>query len=644
MKKINLMILALLWISSSAQQFEWAKRGGLWAYDYGNGIASDNAGNVYIAGKYEQNANFSGVILPCQGNHDNYVAKYSPSGALTWIRTSGGYTGDYATCVATDSKFVYTAGEIEGTNNKITFVGSPITLTCLASNDIFLAKYDLNGNLIWARRAGGYDSEKALGISYDAAGNVYICGVFISSATFGGNTTVSSRGERDAFVAKYDANGNFLWVRSMGSPGRDEAKAIKCDAAGNVYVCGKYKNNCNFSGQMLYAPNGYVNAFVAKYSTNGTLQWVKTGGGNYDDVAWGITLDNYGKVFIAGEFNASAKFSGVDIYTTGSADVFVACYTGAGTIQWVKKAGGSLEDRARGIGTDGNNLFITGQFGGTAYFGNTIRYAADKSDIFMAALSNNGTFLWANSVGGPADKPEDLGFESGIAICAGPSGNVYATGSTLDGGSFGSTYISPFTRTDVFVTKLKHGVQARENDEPPLASEELAFTGENQKKDVALNWIYSASEEKDIILEKSEASDDFVALQNYWSGETKTRTNFAYTDTRSNTANPVKYRLRLIDKDGATSFSRVLSIDAAADETGIKIFPNPAQTNLTILTGTGNEKLQVSVLDMSGREIWKEEVQNGCCKLDVSPWTPGMYVVIVRNNEAILARQKVLKE
>ncbi|MFN6037184.1 MAG: SBBP repeat-containing protein, partial [Bacteroidota bacterium] len=111
-----------------AQQFSWAKKGGLWAYDYGYGVANDSYGNLYVAGKYEMNANFSGVVLPCQGNHDIFLAQYSPSGNLNWIRTAGGYTGDYATCVSVDkNNFVYTAGEIEGTNALIKFQGSPIT-------------------------------------------------------------------------------------------------------------------------------------------------------------------------------------------------------------------------------------------------------------------------------------------------------------------------------------------------------------------------------------------------------------------------------------------------------------------------------------------------------------------------------------
>ncbi len=465
MKKLYVLFAACSSLLAQAQNFDWAKREGLWAYDYGYGITTDNSGNVYVAGKYEEvNANFSGTLIPCAGNHDSYLAKYTPSGALSWIRTSGGITGDYATGVVTDgSNYVYIAGEIEGQNETIYFPGSSITLVCEGLNDIFLAKYDLSGTLQWARRAGGIDYEKALAITYDPAGNVYICGFYRGQATFGGTTVVNNAGNNDIFVAKYDASGTFLWVQNAGGSGRDEPKSMVCDAAGNVYICGLYSSGCAFGSTTLNTTGtlGFYDAFIAKYSPTGSLTWVKTAGGDYDDVAWSITMDNAGKLFIAGEFNGYATFDALSLTTSGNTQAFVARYNNAGNAEWAIQAGGTnstaannLVTRARGIGTDGNNLYITGQFGATATFGGYTLTAVDSSDIFFAGLTNSGNFLAASAVGGPADAFEDLGYESGNAICADASGNVYATGSLLDGGVFGSTTYGAYSRTDVFVTKI----------------------------------------------------------------------------------------------------------------------------------------------------------------------------------------------
>ncbi len=462
MKKVySLLLFCLVVINVNAQTFDWAKREGLWAYDYGYGITTDNAGNVYVAGKYEEvNANFSGTLIPCEGNHDIFLAQYSQGGNLNWIRTAGGISGDYALAITCDGDSnIYIAGEIESPagGDTIWFKGSSTTLVCKGANDIFLAKYDLNGNLLWAKSAGGYNYEKALGITHDQFGNLYVCGLFRGAATFGGTTIINSSGDNDIFLAKYDVNGNFKWVRKAGSSDRDEAKSVMCDAAGNIYICGMYSDNCVFGSQTLSSPNGFLDAFIAKYAPDGTLKWVETAGGLYDDVAWGLTIDNAGKIYITGEFNASLSFGSIPLYTTGNSDVFVACYDSSGTAHWAKNAGGNLIDRARGIGCDGTNLFITGQFAMSASFGSHTVSGVDSSEIFMAKLDNVGNFLWALDVDGVPDSVETLGYESGITICATPSGNVYASGALLDGGTFGSTSYGEFGRTDVFVTKISQG-------------------------------------------------------------------------------------------------------------------------------------------------------------------------------------------
>jgi hypothetical protein len=384
------------------------------------------------------------------------VAKYSSTGALTWIHTAGGNLGDYGHAISCDgTNYVYVAGEIEGVNNLITFPGSSITLTSVGDNDIFVAKYDLDGNLLWATSAGGYYNEKALGVTQDAAGNVYICGEYEDSCKFNASTMITGAGVLDIFVAKYDANGIFQWVRTAGSPGRDEAQAIKCDAAGNVYISGFYSNGM-VAGSNTYSTSSgvYYDVFLAKYDTNGNLQWMQTEGGDYDDVGWSVTMDNNGLIYISGEFNAAAYFGSTQLITSGNADVFVACYNNAGVIQWAKRAGGPLNDRARGIGTDGTNLYITGQFGGTAMFDAASITSADSSDVFFASMTNSGSFTGAASIGGPADGPESLGYESGTAITAKDPNTIYSTGALLDGGMCGTFSLTPYTRTDVFVTKI----------------------------------------------------------------------------------------------------------------------------------------------------------------------------------------------
>jgi hypothetical protein len=304
-----------------------------------------------------------------------------------------------------------------------------------------------------------------LGVSYDASGNVYICGQYKDAITFNGTTTLphnGAPGETDIFIAKYDASGNFIWAKNAGGPGRDEALSIMCNSAGEIIVCGLYSDGAVFGSNAPLStpttPSGhYMDGFVAKYASDGSLVWVETISGDYDDVAWSLSIDNSNKIYVTGEFNAYVNFGATALPAT-QGDVFVACYDNGGTNLWAVKAGGPNVDRARGISTDGNKIYITGQFGAspagsTATFGPATLTAVDSSDIFIAGLDMGGNFMWAKAISGAADAPEYLGYESGNAVL--PDGNkLYITGALLNGGTFGSFSLTGYDHTDMFLAKL----------------------------------------------------------------------------------------------------------------------------------------------------------------------------------------------
>ncbi|MFN6040075.1 MAG: SBBP repeat-containing protein, partial [Bacteroidota bacterium] len=456
LKFILITLFALCNTKYYTQVFDWGKIEGLWAYDYGYGTTVDNNGNIYVTGKYEQQANFSGTIINNRGNHDVFLSKYDPNGNLIWIKTAGGALGDYGTSLSCDgNSYVYLAGEMEGYGIPISFDNSNITFNTVGDNDMFFAKYDLSGNLIWAKHAGAYKNDKALGITYDKLGNVIICGLFVDTTIFEGNNYLFGKGDKDIFIAKFDSSGNYLWGKSAGSPHRDEAKSVICDTAGNIYVTGMFSDTVDFGGINLISANGYFDMFIAKYDPSGNLIWVKQGSSDYDEVGWGITITNDEKIVVTGEFNAYALFENQALTTTGMSDVFIAAYNNNGTLAWLNSAGGPLIERARAIGTDGNHIYITGQFGGTCNFGNNQLIASDSSDVFITALDNNGNFIWSTRISGIQDSTENLGYESGNSICAfAGDGSVYATGAVLDGGTFDQSNINGYKRTDIFICKI----------------------------------------------------------------------------------------------------------------------------------------------------------------------------------------------
>lgn len=449
MRRIFTLIgLVSLFISAHAQDFVWAKAGGLWAYDYGYGICTDAQGNVYVAGKYEMDARFDNVTVTCAGNHDAFVAKFNPQGEMQWIRTAGGPGGDYARAIACDAAGnVYVAGEIDGD----AMFGSLQVTGHAGADDAFVAKYSTNGDLIWAKGYGGYNREDARGIAVDATGNIYITGVYRGVAYFG-SYTLNGTDIDDVFVARLDQQGNVSWVLGMGGPEDEACRGIAVDKAGNIYITGGFKGTAHFGATMLETKTaGYRDTYVAKLNAGGAVVWAKSAGGEWDDVGWSIAADET-DVYVTGEFVQMAQFSPLLVTGQGNGDVFVAKYSAnSGNTLWVKCFGGANEDRGRGIATDGSNVYITGQYAGTVTHGQHTLASADHSDIFAASFSSStGEAGWAVSVKGAAEPIDDMGFESGTSIAV-HNGYPYVTGAYLGGETFGWIYLEPWTRTDMFI-------------------------------------------------------------------------------------------------------------------------------------------------------------------------------------------------
>ncbi|MES2139699.1 MAG: T9SS type A sorting domain-containing protein [Bacteroidota bacterium] len=449
---ILVAIFLLVVKNTNAQNFQWAARAGSYAFDLGYGIGTDNAGNIYIAGKYELNANFGGTIVGCAGNHDIYIAKYNPLGVFQWVRTAGGPIGDYAHSLAVDGEGnSYLAGEFE----KTAMFGS-VALTSRGGNDIFVAKYNTNGDFQWTKSiGGGGGSDRGLGIS-ESNGNVYVTGDFQGTGYFPGNI-LPSTGGLDIFVAKYNSAGDFQWIKKAGGTGNDEGYAVSCDQTGNAYVTGYFSGTANFSGTSI-ASQGANDIFIAKYNPAGAVLWVKRAGGTASDYGMGIKVDNYNNVFLTGGFRLTSTFGSISLKAIGGdADIFIARYTASGDCVWANKAGGNINDYGRAIALDASsNCYITGNFGLSAAFGTTTITGVDSAEIYFASYDASGNFRWVLQAGGMVDVSDpDRFIEMGLSIATDLSGNVVASGAYRSSSAFGGATLNPWgNHTDVYITKI----------------------------------------------------------------------------------------------------------------------------------------------------------------------------------------------
>jgi hypothetical protein len=307
--------------------FQWAIRGGGVGDDAGQAITTDASGNVYIAGYLTGTATFDmssvagtiSVTGTAGGNNDAFVAKYSATGVVAWVKSGGGSGADRANKVTTDaSGNVYIAGYF---NNTATFAAtpSPISLTSAGSADAFTAKYDVNGNILWAKRAGGAGDESFLiqAIAADASGNVFITGAYSGTLTVAPLAAITSAGGLDIVLLKYNSSGVEQWIKSAGGSGSDYGSGIAADALGAVFVTGRFSGTGFFGTLPSINSAGSEDAFLIKYDSSGGDQWVQKAGGAGSDYGRVVFIAPTGAVFTLGRFVPTAQFATQSL-TTGN--------------------------------------------------------------------------------------------------------------------------------------------------------------------------------------------------------------------------------------------------------------------------------------------------------------------------------------
>ncbi|MEA5579222.1 SBBP repeat-containing protein, partial [Anabaena sp. UHCC 0451] len=356
----------------AASNNPWPVQFGTSGQEQNSGVSNDSSGSIFAAG-FTTGA-FTGNTNA--GNPDGYITKYNPDGSQAWIKQFGTSGTDYAFGTGNDSAGnVYSAGYTNGA-----FAGA----TNLGSNDGFITKYTSAGTLAWVKQFGTAADDTSFGISVDSNGNSYVIGK--TYGAFAGNVT---QGAYDAYIAKYDTNGTQTWVKQLGTNQDDETIGVSLDSNNNIYVLGStagaFAGNTNVSG---------FDVFVSKYDSSGTQAWVKqlgSSGNNYANIN-GISSDSTGNVFITGYTDGT--FSGNT--SLGFYDGFVAKYSTTGTLAWVKQFGTSSEDYSIASKTDSaGNTYVTGWTNGQ-FTGNT---ALGGYDGFLAKYNTSGTRLWVKQFG-----------------------------------------------------------------------------------------------------------------------------------------------------------------------------------------------------------------------------------------------------
>jgi alpha-tubulin suppressor-like RCC1 family protein len=443
---------------AQAPDWLWAKSAGGTNSEGGDCVVVDASGNVYVTGYFNSpTIVFGSYTLTNAGSYDVFLVKYNASGNVLWATSAGGTDDDEGSSLALDaSGNVYVTGYFK--SSTLIFGSYTLTNAGTSNNDIFLAKYDANGNVLWAKSAGGTDNDYGISVAVDASGDVYLTGWFDSPAiTFGSYTLTNvSAGSGDIYLVKYDMNGNVLWAKSAGSTGDDGASCVAVDASGELYMTGWFASPTINFGSYTLTNVGFYDVFLVKYDTSGNVLWAKSAGGTDYDETMGVASDSSGNAYVTGYFNSPAiTFGSYTLTSMGSFDEFLVKYDASGNVLWAKSAGGTDFDDGNSVALDASgDIYVTGEFvSPTITFGSyTLTNAgSSSSDMYFVKYDASGNVLWAKGAGG-------TDYDNGNSVALDASGNSYVTGwfesPTITFGSDTLTNVNAGSE-DIFLAKIK---------------------------------------------------------------------------------------------------------------------------------------------------------------------------------------------
>ncbi len=456
---------------TAAGQYVWAFSIGGTDLDDVQNVTTDAAGNVYITGYFRgQGVDFDpsatgSALLNSNGEAggdpgyggDIFLAKYTSAGNYVWAFNVGGsLLGDNGRNIGCDNNGnVCMSGYFRETPDFDPSAAGVHTLDA-SSGTLFVAKYDTNGNYLWAFNVGEGNVDNApFGMKTDATGNIYLTGYFQGvnkdfdpSST--GSALLSSQGGFDVFVAKYTSAGNYAWAFAIGGPNADVGRDIEIDNVGNVYVAGDFDgSNIDFdpSASTANLSSNNRDVFIAKYNNNGQYQWAKRFGAAGVDISWSVAYSK-SNIYITGSFQGTMNFNPGPIpdnlVSSGGNDFFMTKFDVNGNYVCAFKVGGTDNDDAYTIDADTSGyLYTTGilssyntDFNPGAGTNNLSTNGA--ADVFVAK------YIWP-------DNPKPAGTLTGSTICPGQQATLTFT-ATSGTGPFTIEYsngTTVYTQTNV---------------------------------------------------------------------------------------------------------------------------------------------------------------------------------------------------
>jgi hypothetical protein len=445
---------------------EWGKSWGGKLNESGNIIKSDGYGNIYVGGVFEDTLTYTlsnvEYKIRSQGNGDIFLAKLNSTGEIIFFKTIGGKSDDQLKDMYVDAfGSVFICGNFR---DNIDF-NYPTLRQFWSKGDLdfFIAHYDAKGNYVFAKTFGNVGIDQCLAIKVDMKRNIYVCGFFSESMLYKDAQSVSktifSIGKTDAFYAKLNFNGEFLWIKSYNSR-PDKGLSMDVDLEGNVFIAGIYQGEIQISGSsgnLVVNSAGSPDVYFAKFNNLGEALFLKSIGGTGTEDLYQLSLTRSGEIVLTGYFQRSIDMDpSTEINILKSElfeDGFIAAYTAEGAFRFAQRFSITSDDgNYKIVADEDDNIYLSGSLFRSGSFSgfngrDTILNSFGYHDIFIAKYLNNGTLQSVNHVG-------SVNNEIPNSITKGIGGKLYLTGSFEDSSNFtlhNSFVLSSNGKRDIFI-------------------------------------------------------------------------------------------------------------------------------------------------------------------------------------------------
>jgi hypothetical protein len=400
-----LFIFHFSFFTVHAQTWQWGRQGTHINNANDRCIAADAKGNAFMAGTFTDSITFGNqhlTSLTSQG--EAYLVKYDSSGNQQWVKQSVSAssaslcTQSYVTADAAGNSYI--AGNFFDT---VSFGSNKLISKSVNTGDMFVVKYDPNGNVLWAKQTSSYVVDSSSGaeawdVEVDKAGNVYVSGDFTDSVLVGGTiklTNPNGPGTTAGLLAKYNSNGNLLWAqgaKTASSASSSSNYALALDAFRSVYVAVTFSDSVYYAASTLITPSAPGTVALIKYDTAGGLLWSRQSNAlssSSTSYSVSVVADNAGNAYMAGAFTDTLSFPPYTINTDTNGGIFLAKYSANGNMDWVKQSKGTANYAYVAIDSL-NNIYFTGCVPGTTdttvFCGDSIAISNPTDDAFIMKM------------------------------------------------------------------------------------------------------------------------------------------------------------------------------------------------------------------------------------------------------------------